>query len=76
MNKYLIAAALVTLAIPSVALAAPADPHQQAPKKDGCCPDKKDGEKKDDCCKGGKCCDSMKSDKADADMQAGQPMTH
>ena len=71
MNKYILTAALATIALPSMALAAPeapmapmapmtADQHQQMPKKDGCCPEKKDGESKDDCCKGMKCCDGMK----------------
>jgi hypothetical protein len=77
MNKLILAASVMTLAMPSVALAAPAptDPHQSMPKKDGCCPEKKDGEKKDDCCKAMKCCDSMKpSDTAKAD--ADHMMTH
>jgi hypothetical protein len=68
MNKYTLAVALITLPIPSVALAAPAQTQQQAPKKDGCCPEQKDGEKKGDCCK------DMKSDEAKPD--AGHPMTH
>ena len=37
------------------------DRHQQMPKKDGCCPEKKDGAPTDDCCKGMKCCDGMKA---------------
>jgi hypothetical protein len=77
MNKLILAASLVTLAVPSVALAAPApaDPHQQMPRKDGCCPEKKDGEKKDDCCKG--CCESMKpADQAKSDAHADHSMTH
>ena len=84
MNKYILAVALVTLAIPSIAFAAPdakstPDAHHQGMKQDGCCPEKKDGEKQDDCCKGMKCCDKMKpADKSAAtpDAPAGQPMTH
>ena len=68
MTKYLLAAALATIAFPSIAVAAPeapmapmpADQQQSMPKKDGCCPEKKDGESKDDCCKGMKCCEAMK----------------
>ena len=88
MNNYLLCVALATIAFPSIALAAPQSPmtsdqHQQMSGKDGCCPDKadsskKDGESKDDCCKGMKCCDSMKpSDKAAAaDRHAGHASTH
>ena len=71
MNKLILTGALAALAFPSFALAAPvapvapvppADPHQSMPmpKKDGCCPEEKDGKKPDDCCKGMKCCDTMK----------------
>ncbi|MEO6580943.1 MAG: hypothetical protein ABIN83_07305 [Sphingomicrobium sp.] len=84
MTKYNFAAALVTIAFPSIALAAPApmapmtaDQHQQMPKKDGCCPEKKDGGSKDDCCKGMKCCDGMKpAGKAMSDDHAAHSMTH
>lgn len=83
MNKLILTGALATLAIPSIAFAAPMAPmtpdqHQQMPRKDSCCPEKKDGEKQDDCCKGMKCCDKMKS--ADqgtvADAHAGHVTTH
>ena len=86
MNKFSLTAALATVAFPSIALAAPEAPmapmnhdqHQQMPKKDGCCPEKKDGETKDDCCKGMKCCEGMKpADKAaSADAHAGHATTH
>ncbi|MCY7281148.1 MAG: hypothetical protein LH610_09695 [Sphingomonas bacterium] len=87
MNKYFLAGALATLAIPSVASAAPEAPiapmtpdqHEQMPKKDGCCPEKKDGEKQDNCCKGMKCCNKMKpadKDTAAPDAHAGHQMTH
>ena len=86
MNKLILTGALATIALPSIALAAPEAPmapmtpdqHQQMSKKDGCCPEKKDGESKDDCCKGMKCCDSMKpSDKgAPVDPHAGHSTTH
>ena len=85
MNKYIFTGAMGAIAFPSVALAAPPAPmapmtpdqHQQMPKKGGRCPEKKDGESKDDCCKGMMCCDSMKpSDKgAPADPHAGH-VTH
>lgn len=83
MNKILLGSALATLAIPSFAFAAqqaqPAtDMHHQGMKHDGCCPEKKDGEKSDDCCKGMKCCDKMKpADKATAPAAAhdGHQMT-
>ena len=63
MTKYFLTGALATIAFPTIAAAAPAAPmapmapmtadqHQQMPKKDGCCPEKKDGAPKDDCCKG------------------------
>lgn len=84
MNKYILACALATLAIPSIAFAAPEakpapDAHHQGMKHDGCCPEKKDGEKQDECCKGMKCCDKMKpADKAAAkpDAHAGHKMNH
>ena len=84
MNKLTLTAALATIAFPSIALAAPApmapmaaDQHKPMPEKHGCCPDKKDGESKDDCCKGMKCCDGMKPDKAaSADAHAGPAETH
>lgn len=65
MNKYILAGALGVLAIPTAAVAAPEakpapDAHHQGMKHDGCCPEKTDGEKQDDCCKGMKCCDKMK----------------
>ena len=77
MNKYILAGALATLAIPSIAFAAPdakpaPDANYQGMKQDGCCPEKKDGEKQDDCCKGMKCCDKMKS----ADKPAAKPDAH
>ncbi|MEO7365599.1 MAG: hypothetical protein ABIW03_04690 [Sphingomicrobium sp.] len=85
MNKYILSGALATIAFPSMALAAPTTPmapmtpdqHQKMPKKDGCCPEKTDGEKKDDCCKGMKCCDSMKPSEKGvaADAHAGH-VTH
>ena len=81
MNQYILAAALAAIAFPSVALAAPEAPmapmspdqHQPMPKQDGCCPEKKDGEGKDDCCKGMHCCDAMKpaAKSAPADAHAG-----
>ena len=60
MNKHFLTGALATIAFPTIAAAAPAAPmapmtpdqHQQMPNKDGCCPEKKDGAPKDDCCKG------------------------
>lgn len=84
MNKFILAGALVALAIPSIAVAAPEakpapDAHHQGMKHDGCCPEKKDGEKQDDCCKGMKCCDKMKSAEKGAatlDAHAGHKMNH
>ncbi|MEO7410334.1 MAG: hypothetical protein ABIU10_03305 [Sphingomicrobium sp.] len=84
MNKLILTGALAALAFPSFALAAPpppADAHQSMPmpKKDGCCPEQKDGKKPDDCCKGMKCCGSMKPDAssaAPADAHAGHSPTH
>lgn len=89
MNKYLLAGALATLAIPSIAIAAPepkaaTEAHHQGSdhqgmKHDGCCPEKKDGEKQGDCCKGMKCCDKMKSaakPAAKPDAHAGHDMNH
>jgi len=84
MNKYILASALATLAIPSIAFAAPdAKPAPQAQhegmKHDGCCPEQKDGEKQGDCCKGMKCCDKMKpAEKGPAapEAPAGHPMTN
>ena len=90
MNKYFLTGALATIAFPTIAAAAPAAPmapmapmtadqHQQMPKKDGCCPEKKDGAPKDDCCKGMKCCDGMKAAEKGAaatDAHAGHPATH
>ena len=90
MYKYFLSGALATIAFPTIAAAAPATPmapmapmtpdqHQQMPKKGGCCPEKKDGAPKDDCCKGMKCCDGMKAAEKGAaatDAHAGQPATH
>ena len=89
MNKYFLTGALATIAFPTIAAAAPAAPmapmapmtpdqHQQMPKKDGCCPEKKDGAPKDDCCKGMKCCDGMKASAkgAAADVHAGHVTTN
>ena len=83
MNKLILAGALATLAIPSIALAAPEakpapDAHHEGMKHDGCCPEKKDGETQDDCCKGMKCCDGMKpaDTAASADAHAGHASTH
>lgn len=83
MNQYILAGALATLAIPSIAFAAPAKPapeaHHEGMKHDGCCPEKKDGEKHGDCCKGMKCCDKMKpADKSAPapDAHAGHKMNH
>ena len=84
MNKYILTGALATLAIPSIATAAPdtkpapASQHEGMKHK-GCCPEKKDGEKQDDCCKGMKCCAGMKPADKDApapDAHAGHQMTH
>ena len=54
------------------------DHHQQMTNKHGCCPDKKDGEKPDDCCRGMNCCDAMKhADKGvGADSHTGHVDTH
>lgn len=65
MNKYILAGALATLAIPSIAFAAPDAKlaplaQHEGMKHDGCCPEKKDDEKPCDCCKGMKCGDKMK----------------
>jgi len=84
MNQYILAAALATLALPSIAMAAPdaqPAPHAQhdSMKHDGGCPEKKDGEKQSDCCKGMKCCDKMKAASKDAaapDAHAGHKMTN
>ena len=82
MNKYILAGALATLAIPSIAAAAPeAKPspegHHEGMKHDGCCPEKKDGEKQADC--GMKCCAKMKAADKGAvapDAHAGHQMSH
>lgn len=84
MNKYILAGALATLVIPSIAFAAPEakpapDAHHQGMKHDGCCPEKKDGEKPADCCKGMKCCAKMKpadNSAATPDAHAGHQMNH
>lgn len=83
MSKYLLAAGLATIAFPTVAFAAPQEPpmshdqHQKMSGKNGCCPAKKDSEKPDDCCKGMKCCDAMKSAKSKAaDAHGWHDATH
>ena len=84
MNKYLLAAGLATIAFPTVAFGAPPAPpmtqhqHQKMAEQNGCCLEKKEGEKPaDDCCKGKKCCDAMKSAKNKAaDAHAGHDATH
>lgn len=82
MNKFILVGALATLAFPSIALAAPEakpapDTHHEGMKPDGCCPEKKDGETQNDCCKGMKCCGKMKSAEkgtATPDAHAGHQM--
>jgi hypothetical protein len=78
MNKFTLAAALATIAFPSIAFAAPAAPMAPMPAKDGCCPEKKDGEKPDDCCKGMKCCAGTKASEhgAATDAHGAHVVTH